>query len=63
MTIVFVNCIKSPEPKYITALKEDCDSLKWVLEYSNSPSLDPIWVAVVGDGIGSKLVTVVTMLG
>jgi acetyl esterase/lipase len=44
-------------------LKEACDSLKWVLEYSNSPSLDPIWVAIVGDSVGGKLVTIVTMLG
>lgn len=63
MTIVFVNYSKSPEPKYPTALKEACDSLKWVLEYSNSPSLDPIWVAIVGDSVGGKLVAIVTMLG
>jgi acetyl esterase len=60
--VVFPSYSRSPEAKYPTAIEECYSVVKWVAECGNERGLDPLRIAVAGDGAGGNLAAAVTIL-
>lgn len=60
--VVFVDYDRSPEMQFPVAIEQLYEATKCVSENSRDLNIDPSRIAVVGDGVGGNMATVVTML-
>jgi acetyl esterase len=61
-TIVFVNYDRAPEAKFPIALEQAYSATAWVAENGTTIGVDTARLAVIGDGVGGNLATVVALL-
>ncbi|MCB0209160.1 MAG: alpha/beta hydrolase [Anaerolineae bacterium] len=61
-TLIFVHYDRSPEARYPIAVEQAYSATAWVAEHGAMIGVDTSRLAVVGDGAGGTLATVVTML-
>lgn len=61
-TIIFVDYARSPEARYPIAVEQAYSATAWVADHGATIRVDTSRLAVVGDGSGGTLATVVTML-
>src|SRR5260370_2881929 len=61
-SIVFVDYARSPEAHYPVAIEQAYAATRWVAENGESIKVDPSRLALMGDGVGRKLVAAGTLL-
>src|SRR6266850_2933810 len=60
--VVFVKYTRSPEARYPVAIEEGYAITKWIFETGKMINVDPLRIALAGDGAGGNIAPAVTML-
>ena len=62
VAVVFVDYDRAPECQFPVAIEQAYAATKYVVDQAASLQLDPNRLAVVGDGVGSNMATVVALM-
>jgi len=60
--VVFVKYTRSPEARYPVAIEEGYAITKWIFDTGKMINVDPLRIALAGDGAGGNIAAAVTML-
>jgi len=62
VAVFFVEYDRSPEAKYPTAIEQVYAVTKYLVDHAEQLKIDPMRLAIIGDGVGGNLAAAVTLL-